>query len=151
VILDGGIPVVPVTDFLSLSTASSHLRGRQAVLLTSRSAMFAEIRVGDAEQHVVGVFSSFWSGLEILTVDGKEVIRRRSLSPFITLIWDVGVEEKHTVEIRLNGLLLSSRAFVDGQCVRRCLFPQVYAYTVLASALGVLLVLLLAWALGAGG
>ena len=109
--------------------------------------MLAVLNVGEDEKHVVEVEISWWSGLEIIRVDGKEVHRRRSFRLWARIPLLVGDKEEHRVELTFNTLMMSSRAFVDGMLLRRCLFPQVIIYNLfllgflLASAaiLGVLL------------
>jgi hypothetical protein len=76
-------------------------------------------------------------GLEVITVDGVEVLRKRKPPIWLTdhLEFEVGHDERHHVELRYNTLFLSSQAYVDGRLHVGCLFPQVIGYNALILAI----------------
>ena len=103
--------------------------------------MLAVLNVGEDEKHVVEVERSYWSGLRIVRVDGKEIDRQRSFRPWSRFAFRVGDREEHRVELAFN--LLSARASVDGMLFRRSLFPQDVVYNVFL-LLGVFLIVAVA-------
>lgn len=101
--------------------------------------MRAQVHIGEAETHALDLFMSFWSGLEVVTVDGQEVHRRRNFWPWSSIHFDLGTREFHHVELRCNALAMTSRLYVDGRLARRCVFPQVKLYSALTAAVLLLL------------
>jgi hypothetical protein len=100
--------------------------------------MLASFQVGEIEKHHVEVYSRFFGipALEVVTVDGVEVLRKTKFPIWLTdhLQFEIGDRERHTVELRYNTLSLTSRAYVDGRLHIGCLFPQVIGYNALILA-----------------
>jgi hypothetical protein len=89
--------------------------------------MIAVFQVGTSEQHSIEVLYSYWTGREVVKVDGIVVLQKQ--------IWfsdrvavEVGSLEKHQVELVCNTLTMTSQAYVDGRLHVGCLFPQVAGY-----------------------
>jgi hypothetical protein len=57
--------------------------------------------IGQEEKHVFGIFWS-WCGLEIYTVDEREVFRKRCFSFRGIRKFVIGEREKHEVEVRAD-------------------------------------------------
>ena len=106
--------------------------------------MLATFQVGDIEKHHVQVYSRFLGipGLEVISVDGLEILRKRKSPIWLTdhLEFEVGHSERHRVELRYNTLTLSSQAYVDGRLHVGCLFPQVIGFNAIILAILALLI-----------
>ena len=98
--------------------------------------MLATFEVGQEEIHFVEVSWSFFAGREIVKVDGKEVSQKsRHFWKFKdrTRI-EVGVDEKHTIDIIYEALKLESPVYVDDRLFIGCLFPQWAGHVALFAA-----------------
>jgi len=88
----------------------------------------------EVDRHHIEILSTFWTSLEVVLVDGKEVLRKRKL-PFWLFDRLTFAAGEHQVELRYNALLMRSEAYVDGRLKVGCLFPQVLGYNALVISL----------------
>jgi len=101
--------------------------------------MIAVFQVGQKEMHSIEVFSYFFSGKDIIKVDGKEIINKRSFRFTDKMKFEVDNEEKHIIEIKYNALTFKSMAYVDNKLLVGCLFPQIAGYNAFILAMIALL------------
>lgn len=116
--------------------------------------MIAVLHVGQSETHVIEVFTSYWTGSDVITVDGQEVLRTKPFAMLLKwnqrLAFEVGESEKHTVAIVYSNPLSTGKAYVNGRLHTGCLFPQALAFNAYLWSIGaffftVLIVALMAW------
>lgn len=85
--------------------------------------MHSKFQVGEREIHIVEIFCSS-TGTEAFQLDGQEIWRSRRFKLSSTINFPVGIQEVHSVTIKLRPFAPMAQAFVDGKLVIDQLFPE---------------------------
>ncbi|MHC5040161.1 MAG: hypothetical protein ACYTHM_22875 [Planctomycetota bacterium] len=99
--------------------------------------MLAVFSVGNEEVHRIEVFSSYWTGRDIVKVDGEVVVDKKKSPVWFSehIHFEVGEKEKHRIDLHFNAITLRSQAYVDDALHVGCLFPQVPGYQAMMIAI----------------
>jgi hypothetical protein len=97
--------------------------------------MIAMFQVGDREKHRIEVEQPFIGRKMTVKVDNAIVAEHVSPPQSFVIKFSCGKEEVHHVQIRINYFTFKYEAYLDGQIVVGCLFPQAVAYNAFGLAL----------------